>query len=317
MTQPLPVWRSMLYVPVNVPRFVSSAADRGADAVILDLEDAVAPAEKARARTLLAEAVPQVARRGADVVVRMNRPWRLLVRDLEAAVMPGVAALVLPKTDSAEHVQAVAEVLDELEAERGIGEPIGLIAMVETPGAFFRMEAIARAHPRLLALTVGAEDLALSVGMFPEAEGLFMPKQVSILAARAAGILPLGFLGTVADYKDQAAFRATIRRSRRLGFLGAACIHPLQVPVLNEEYSPAPEEVAQAERMVAAYDAALAAGKGAVEFEGKMIDIPVVERAKIVLARAAAIDARMRRGVTAMIPRGGAAAGTPGGVGRR
>lgn len=296
MTQPLPVWRSMLYVPVNVPRFVSSAADRGADAVILDLEDAVAPAEKARARTLLAEAVPQVARRGADVVVRMNRPWRLLVRDLEAAVMPGVAALVLPKTDSAEHVQAVAEVLDELEAERGIGEPIGLIAMVETPGAFFRMEAIARAHPRLLALTVGAEDLALSVGMLPEAEGLFMPKQVSILAARAAGILPLGFLGTVADYKDQAAFRATIRRSRRLGFLGAACIHPLQVPVLNEEYSPAPEEVAQAERMVAAYDAALAAGKGAVEFEGKMIDTPVVERAKIVLARAAAIDARMRRG---------------------
>ena len=213
----------MLYVPVNVPRFVSSAADRGADAVILDLEDAVAPAEKARARTLLADAVPQVARRGADVVVRVNRPWRLLVRDLEAAVMEGVAALALPKTDSAEHVQAVADILDELESERGLATPIGLIAMVETPGAFFRMEAIARAHPRLLALTVGAEDLAMSVGMLPEAEGLFMPKQVSIIAARAAGILPLGFVGTVADYKDQAAFRAVVRRSRRLGFLGAAC----------------------------------------------------------------------------------------------
>lgn len=293
--RPLPVWRSMLYVPVTAPRFVAGAADRGADAVILDLEDSIAPAEKERARTLLADAMPQVARRGADVVVRVNRPWRLLVRDLEAAVLPGVAALALPKTDSAEHVQGVAEVLDELEVEHGIARPIGLIAMIETPGAFFRMEAIARAHPRLLALTVGAEDLALSVGMLPEAEGLFMPKQVSILAARAAGILPLGFLGTVADYKDQAAFRAIIARSAKLGFLGAACIHPLQVPVLNEMYSPAPDSVARAERMVAAYDAALAAGTGAVEFEGSMIDIPVVERAKNVLARAAAIRERERR----------------------
>jgi citrate lyase subunit beta/citryl-CoA lyase len=131
----------MLYVPVNVTRFVAGAAERGADAIILDLEDAVAPAEKERARTLLAEAVPLVSRRGADVVVRVNRPWRLLVRDLEIAVIPGVAALALPKTDSAEHVQAVAETVAELEAERGVTEPVGLIAMVETPGAFFRMES--------------------------------------------------------------------------------------------------------------------------------------------------------------------------------
>jgi len=165
MTRALPVWRSMLYVPVNVPRFVAGAADREADAIILDLEDAVAPAEKDRARTLLGEAIPQVSRRGADVIVRVNRPWRLLVRDLEAAVIPGVAALALPKTDSAEHVRAVAETVAELEAERGIAEPIGLVAMVETPGAFFRMEAIARAQPRLVALTVGPERLALSVGL--------------------------------------------------------------------------------------------------------------------------------------------------------
>ncbi len=285
----------MLYVPVNVSRFVGGAADRGADAIILDLEDALAPAEKARARALLAEAASQVSRRGADVVVRVNRPWRLLVRDLEAAVIPGVAALALPKTDSAEHVRAVAETVGELEAERGIAEPIGLIAMVETPGAFFRMEAIARAHPRMVALTVGAEDLALSVGMLPEADGLFLPKQLSVFAARAAGILPLGFVGTVADYKDEVAFRAVVRRSRRLGFLGAACIHPAQVPVLNEEFAPSAEEVAQAGRMVAAYEAALAAGRGAVEFEGKMIDVPVVERAKALLARAAAIAARRQR----------------------
>jgi citrate lyase subunit beta/citryl-CoA lyase len=293
MAKELPVWRSLLYVPANVPKFVATAADRGADGIILDLEDAVAPAQKAAARGMLADGVKQVSRRGADVLVRVNRPWRLLVPDLEAAIIPGVTALKLPKIESAEHVQAIAEIVDELEIERGIpAGTVRFIPMVETASGFFRTEAIARAHPRVVGLTIGAEDLALSVGMLPEAEGLFYPKQQSIFAARAAGILPLGFIGTVADYKDQEKFRATIQRSRRLGFLGAACIHPLQVPILNEEYAPNAAEIATAERMVAAYDAAMAAGKGAVEFEGRMIDIPVVDRAKGVLARAAAVRAR-------------------------
>ena len=289
----LPVWRSMLFVPVTRPRFVEKGADAGADAIILDFEDSVAPSDKERARTLLPEAMKQVSRRGADVVVRVNRPWRLLVRDLEATVIPGIAALALPKIESAEHVQAIAEIVDELETERGITPgTVKLQALVETASGFFRIEQIARAHPRLIAVSIGAEDLALSVGMVPEAEGLFYPKQQCIIAARAAGILPLGFIGTVADYKDLDAFRATIRRSQRLGFLGASCIHPSNVAILNEEFAPRAEEVSQAERMVAAYDEALTAGRGSIEFEGKMIDIPVVERAKQVLARAAAIRAR-------------------------
>jgi citrate lyase subunit beta/citryl-CoA lyase len=289
----LPVWRSMLFVPVTRPRFVEKGADAGADAIILDFEDSVAPSDKERARTLLPDAAKQVSRRGADVVVRVNRPWRLLVRDLEAAVIPGIAALALPKIESAEHVQAIAEIVDELESERGIAPgTVKLQALVETASGFFRIEQIARAHPRLIAVSIGAEDLALSLGMVPEAEGLFYPKQQCIIAARAAGILPLGFIGTVADYKDLDAFRATIRRSRRLGFLGASCIHPSNVAILNEEFAPNAEEVSQAERMVAAYDEALAAGRGSIEFEGKMIDIPVVERAKQVLARASAIRTR-------------------------
>ncbi len=289
----LPVWRSMLFVPVTRPRFVEKAADAGADAIILDLEDAVAPADKERARTLLADAAKEVARKRADVVVRVNRPLRVLVRDLEAAVIPGIAALALPKIESAEHVQLIAEIVDELEIERGLAlGTVKLLAMVETASAFFRIDQIARAHPRLVGLNIGAEDLALSVGMVPEPEGLFYPKQQCIIAARAAGILPLGFIGTVADYKDLDAFRATVRRSRRLGFIGASCIHPSNVPILNEEYGPQPAEVSHAERMVAAYDEALAAGKGSIEFEGKMIDVPVVERAKQLLARARAIQAR-------------------------
>jgi citrate lyase subunit beta / citryl-CoA lyase len=166
------------------------------------------------------------------------------------------------------------------------------VALVETASGFLRLPETARAHPRLVALSIGAEDFALSVGMLPEADGLFFPKQQMIIAARAAGILPLGFIGTVADFRDLDAFRATIRRSRRLGFAGASCIHPSQVAILNEEYRPSPDEVAQAERAVAAYDAATAAGVGAIELDGKMIDVPVIERAKHVLARHRAVLAR-------------------------
>ena len=133
----------------------------------------------------------------------------------------------------------VAEVVSELEAERGMAAGhTKFIAMIETPDAFFRMPEIAKASARIVALTLGGEDFALSVGMLPTAEGLFMPKQQLAIAARAAGVLPLGFIGTVADYKDLDAFRETVRRSRRLGFRGASVIHPAQVPILNEEFAP-------------------------------------------------------------------------------
>ena len=292
----LSVWRSMLFVPATAPRFIAGAADRGADAIILDLEDSVAPSEKDRARTLLADAIPQVVRRGADVLIRVNRPWRLMVRDIEAAVLPGVCALMLTKVDSAEQVQAAAEMVDELEIERGLlPGSLRFVVLVETAAGFFRLEAIARAHPRIFAISLGAEDFAASVGMQAEPEGLFYPKQHTVFAARAAGIAPLGFVGSIADFRDQEAFRAIVRRSRRLGFVGASCIHPLQVAVLNEEFAPSAEEVTRATAMVAAYDAALAAGTGAVQFEGKMIDVPVVARARTVLAQDAAIRARLAR----------------------
>jgi citrate lyase subunit beta / citryl-CoA lyase len=289
----LPVWRSMLFVPVTVEKYVARAAERGADALILDLEDSVPLAEKPRGRDVLQDAAGAVAKNGADVVVRINRPLRMAIPDIEAAVSPTVQALMLTKIESAEHVQMIAEVVDELEVERGmLPGATKLVALVETASAFLRMTEIARAHPRLVALSIGAEDFALSVGMLPEAEGLFFPKQQMIIAARAAGILPLGFIGTVADFRDLDAFRATIRRSRRLGFAGASCIHPSQVAILNEEYRPSPDEVAQAERAVAAYDAATAAGVGAIELDGKMIDVPVIERAKHVLVRHRAVLAR-------------------------
>jgi citrate lyase subunit beta/citryl-CoA lyase len=294
MRDDLPVWRSLLFVPVTAEKFVRTGADRGADAIILDLEDAVAPSQKAQARTLIESAIPQVSRNGADVVVRVNRPWRLLVRDLEAAVIPGVAALMLTKVDSPEHVQACAEIVAELEAERNLPSgALKFIALVENAAGFFRIKQIARSHRRLVGLSLGSEDFAADVGMQSEPEGLFYPKQQAIFAARAAGIMPMGFIGSIADFRDQEAFRAIARRSRRLGFMCASAVHPLQVSVLNEEFAPDPTEVERAERMIAAYDAAYAAGLGAVQFEGAMIDVPVVERARSVVKRATALQARL------------------------
>lgn len=291
----LPVWRSMMFVPVNVEKFVEGAHTRGADVLILDLEDSILPKDKEKARTLVAGAAPRVARSGADVLVRVNRPWRLCVRDLEALVSSQVYGIMLPKADSPEHVHMVAEVLDEVEAERGV--PQGhtrIIPMIETAEAFFRMREIAAAHPRNVALTLGSEDFALSAGMVPEAEGLFHPKQQVVFAARAAGVLPLGFVGTVADYKDLEAFRATVRRSRRLGFTGASVIHPSQIPILNEEFRPSDDEVQKARRVVEAFEKAATGHQGAIEVDGKMVDIPVVERARRTLERHEAIERRGR-----------------------
>ncbi|HET6308575.1 MAG TPA: CoA ester lyase [Rhodopila sp.] len=296
MRDDLPVWRSLLFVPVTAEKFVRGAADRGADAIILDLEDAVAPSMKDHARTLIAGAIPQVCRNGADVVVRVNRPWRLLVRDLEAAVIPGVTALMLTKVDTPEHVLACADIVAELEAERHL-PPGGIkfIALVENATGFFRIEQIAKAHPRLVGISLGSEDFAADVGMQAEPDSLLYPKQHTIFAARSAGILPMGFIGSIADFRDQDAFRQIVRRSRRFGFLCASAVHPLQVTVLNEEFSPDPAEVDRATRMIAAYDEAYTQGLGAVQFEGAMIDVPVVQRARTVVRRATALQNRTEK----------------------
>jgi citrate lyase subunit beta/citryl-CoA lyase len=292
----LPVWRSALYVPANVPRFIEGAHKRGADAIIVDLEDSVPIAERPAARRDLIATAENVARGGADVIVRINRPWRQTMLDLEAAISPRVNALAVTKVDSADHVRMVAEVVSELEAERGMA--VGttqFLLLIETPGAWFQMPQIATADKRIVGLTLGGEDFALAMGMLPTAEALMMPKQQLAIAARSAGILPLGFIGTVADYKDLDAFRQTVRRSRRLGFRGASVIHPSQIAILNEEFAPSDEEVASARKIVAAYDEAVAAGRGSISVDGKMIDVPVVQRAQNLLAIHDAILAREAR----------------------
>ncbi|WP_201451925.1 HpcH/HpaI aldolase/citrate lyase family protein [Rhodovarius lipocyclicus] len=282
----LPHWRSLLYVPAAREKFIAKAHERGADAIILDLEDSIAPAEKPAARAALAGAVPRVSANGADVVVRLNRPLELAVQDIQAAVMPGVRALICTKIMGADHVKLLAELIESAEAARGmeIGQT-GMVVLAEDAAGVLRAEEIARAHPRIVALGIGGEDLATDLGAEATPDALDLPKRLGVLAARAAGVLPLGFIGTVAGLSDLEGYRAMLRRSRAIGFACASCVHPSQVAIINEEYGASEEELARAKRMIAAFEVALGQGLGAVSFEGQMIDLPVVERARRLVRR--------------------------------
>ena len=296
MATELPVWRSLLYVPVNVQRYVDRAHTRGADCIQLDLEDSVPAPEKASARKLVPGAARTVRKGGADVVVRINRPLSLAVRDIEAAVGPDIDALAITKVESADHLRLLDDLVGERELATGLS--VGhtrFIAMIESPSAFFRMAEIARASPRVVGMNLGGEDFALACGMEPNVETLLGPKQQMIFAARSAGVMPLGFIDSVASFGDWPAFRAMVRRSRQFGFMGASCIHPGQVAIVNEEYSPAPAEVAFAMRVVEASTEADAAGRGSFAMDGKMVDAPIVQRAQQLLRRHAAIQARQSR----------------------
>lgn len=293
MKPDLPVWRSLMYVPVNVEKYVDKAHTRGADCLQLDLEDSVPASQKDAARKLVPAAAKRVRRGGGDVVVRVNSPYEITVRDLDASICEDVDGIAITKAQSADHVKRIDDYISGLEAKRGLRPGhTRLIAMVETPAAFFQMPAIARASARLAAMNIGGEDFALENGMEPTEETLLMPKQQMIFAARSGGLMPLGFIASVAAFGDWEAFGRMVRRSRQFGFMGAGCIHPGQVPIVNREYSPSAQEAAYAHRVIAENAKAEAAGRASFAIDGRMIDVPVVERARRLLDRLAAIKAR-------------------------
>ena len=215
------------------------------------------------------------------------------MKDLDASICGDVDGIAITKTQGADHVKRVDDCISGLEAKRGLRPGhTRLIAMVETPAAFFQMPEIAQSSARLAAMDIGGEDFALENGMEPTEETLLMPKQQMIFAARSGGIMPLGFIASVAGFGDWEAFRRMVQRSRQFGFMGAGCIHPGQVPIVNEEYSPSAEEAAYARRVIEENAKAKAAGRASFAIDGKMIDVPVVLRAERLLARLAAIEAR-------------------------
>ncbi|GAB1575549.1 HpcH/HpaI aldolase/citrate lyase family protein [Bordetella petrii] len=279
-------WRSMLFVPIVNDRFIQSALKQPADAIQLDLEDSVALDQKALARERVAEVAGLCAGHGKDVIVRVNRPWRHLLRDIEASVGPHVQALTLPKVPNAAFVQSVAEIVDELERERGMAPgATRLIVMVEDAEGLHHMHDIAAAHARVCGMIVGAEDLAVSMQMAVTADTLYVPNVMAVAACRRAGIAPIGFVGSVADFADREAFRRTVERGAALGFEGAFCIHPAQVPIANAAFAPSAAAVARARALIAAFKEEEARGRSACTFEGRMVDAPVVKQAQRVVAK--------------------------------
>ena len=276
--------RSLLYVPAHRERFVANAHERGADAIILDLEDAVPLDAKDEARAALETAVPAVTRDGAAAFVRINaEPARADV-DAEAGCRAGAFGLLVPKAKDPARLVRLASLLARIEAETGRA-PTQLVPVLEDAGAVLDARAIASATPRVYALLAGSEDLATSMGAEPTPEVLHLPKLLVHLAAKAAGVRSLGLLRSVADYGDIAAIEAAAKAARAFGFDGATCVHPAVVPVLNRAFAPSAEEVARARRLLAAYEEGTARGLGAVAFEGSMVDKPVPERARALLAR--------------------------------
>jgi citrate lyase subunit beta/citryl-CoA lyase len=270
----------MLYVPANVARFVEKSAASGADAVVLDLEDSVPPAEKGPARERLAASIATARAQGAAVLVRVNRPLGQAVPDILAAAAGGADGILLTKTLGPEHVALAAELLE------GAPRPMAIIPMIETAAALLKVEAIAAAHPRVAGLLIGGEDLATDLGADPDDEVLVLAKRRMAIAAAAAGVFAYGTLGTVANFRDPEHVRRVAGAAKRSGFAGATCIHPSLVPVLREAFSPSAAEQDWARRVLAAAEAAAAEGRGSLTVDGRMVDEPVVERARRVLAAA-------------------------------
>ena len=275
--------KTVLFSPGDRPVMLRKAPATGADVVVFDLEDAVAPGRKDEARAAVGEVVADIEA-DCEICVRVNPTGVAADDDLSAVLSRGRPdSVMLPKVEGPDDVETLRALL----AEHGADLPV--LALVETAGGILHAEAIAAAAPTD-ALVFGAEDLAADVGATrtPEGTEVLHAREEVILAAAAASVDAIDTL--VTDFEDDARLREDARFARQLGFDGKLAIHPDQVPVIDEAFTPDPEEVAWAERVVAARDRAADSDRGVFEVEGEMIDRPLLRRAERVLERAGVED---------------------------
>ncbi len=287
--------RSTLYAPGDQPEKLSKAVLGSADGVICDLEDAVAPANKDAARALVTEFIRVQPATGPGLLVRIN--WGDLgIEDLRALVPgcgSGIAELYVPKVSSVDELVRVDAELDVLERKAGIERgSITVVALLETARGILDARHIAEA-PRVRRLALGEADLSadLGVDLTPGDERELLTARATVVLASAAARIepPLGPVST--DYRDLDALRSSTHHLRRMGFRGRACIHPAQVGIVNEVFTPTGPEVERAERLVWLYDRAVAAGQGVIADDGgKMIDEAVVRSARRVVAQHAHLN---------------------------
>lgn len=281
--------RSLLFVPASSEKFFAKAKDSQADTLIFDLEDAVAPERKPAARETMKEVLRDPGFARFERTVRINAlDTSYFLDDVLAMVEAGADGLVVPKTNSADSILFVERLvaLAEQRAGRAAGSVV-LLPLIEQPEAIGNAFAIARATPRIAGIAFGHGDFSLSMGIkeAPSTAGVVFHARCQVaMAAKAAGITPID--NVFLDIPNVEGLVGETRQGKQLGYEGKACIHPSQVEPVNTVYTPTPEEVTYARELVAAFEQAVAEGKGAVAFRGRMIDGPIADIERIVLERA-------------------------------
>ncbi len=289
--------RSWMFVPGNKERFLAKAANSDVDCVFLDLEDGVLPESKAQARTMVAAALRTPFR--PQRYVRLNAAATEWFADDLAEVIPAApAGVCLPKCEDPGQVTDLAARLTDLERQSSL-EPgsTRIVAAIESPAAILAAASIARAHPRLVALMLGAEDLALDIGLgtarVAEAAELIFARSMMIYAAAAARVISID--GVFPNLDDPEGMERDTLQARRLGFTAKSTFNPRQVEVINRIFSPWPDEIAYARMVVDAFEAAEARGEASVAVGGQLVDRPIVLRAQRLLELAVAETGQVSR----------------------
>jgi citrate lyase subunit beta / citryl-CoA lyase len=279
------VLRSLLFVPGNKTNMLEKALGVAADALLPDMEDSVPAAEKANARATIRAFLPRLARVGVPVIPRVNSldtEW--IEDDLAAVVGPDVYGVSFGKVRTPGDVSAISQLIARLEARAGLAlGTLKMIPWIETAEAIVHCHAICRASERIVAVAFGGEDFTndLGVDRLDDEAQIAYARQSLCIAARAAGVLALDT--PYFKLRDAAGLSANARSAKHIGFKGKFAIHPEQVEPLNDCFSPSAEDVAHAERVVAAFEQAEQRGRGSTSLDGRVIDVPVVKRARALL----------------------------------
>lgn len=281
--------RTMLFVPANRERMLQRARTAGADALVLDLEDSVPDGDKAAARAAAGRAIPSLAAAGCSVFVRVNGIDTGMTRDdLMAIISGGLAGVVLPKCEQPQDLRDLDVLLREGEMARGVRPgDVRTLPIIESARGVLRCEEIATASDRVLGLSFGGEDYTRDIGVARTADGIAMQYARGVVVTVAAALGLVSIDTPYPDIRDEKGLLAESRLARAMGFQGKYVIHPDQVGPVHRAFTPAAGEVAAAKKLLAAYDRAAAAGEGSISVAGRMVDAPVAERARRVVAAAA------------------------------
>lgn len=284
--------RSKLFVPGSRPELFAKALAGEADALSFDLEDAVAEPRKAEAREALRTLLktPATHATGKTLIVRVNGPETAhFADDIAAVVQPGLHLINVPKVEDPEQVRLAAAAVARAEAANSVTTPVKLLLNIESPRGLRRAYELAAADPRVAGLQLGLADLFEPAGVHRRERAAVEQAMFTMrMAAAEAGVF--AYDAAFADVRDADGFREEAALARRLGFVGKSCIHPSQIALANDVFRPSDDEIAHARRVVEAAEQAEANATGAYLVDGKMVDRPFVERAKAILAQAAALS---------------------------